>query len=487
MVFSSAIFLFAFLPVTYAVYCLVPGIKAKNIVLVVFSLLFYSFGSLTYLPLLLLSILFNWLAGRILGSMEKDRKKVRRTVVAIAVVFNIGLLVVFKYLGFFIGNINSLFRLAVPVPRLTLPLAISFFTFTGMSYVIEVYRKPANMSKSLVKVILYISLFPNQLSGPILNYKTAAPQIDERTCTTEKTARGLRRFIIGLAKKLLVADIIGGMVDSVFSGSVLDARIAWLAVIGYAIQIYFDFSGYSDMALGLAGLFGFEFPENFNHPYTALDLSDYWKRWHISLTTWFRNYLYMPMVMSRPLQKLYKKWAAKYGRAKANRISILIPSIVVWLLTGLWHGPSWSYVLWGLWNGMFCILEGVGLIRTAKLKESAGGRAVLHVYTLAVVLFGALLFRAAGTGLALPIMKAMVSGWRFTAEGTLFLQRNMTGLRIFSFLAGIIGSTAIVPWLKKHTGRVGEPLSYAASLVLLVLCIMNMAVTGFQPFIYLQF
>ena len=485
MVFSSAIFLFAFFPVLYILYRLVPGIKAKNAVLLVFSLLFYCFGTVKYLPVLLVSILVNWGAGRLLGALEK--KSARKLVAVMAVIVNLGMLAAFKYLDFLVGNVNALLGLAIPLPGLGLPLGISFFTFTGLSYVIEVYRKPKNMEKSLWRTALYISLFPNLLSGPILSWKVAAPQLDDRTCTPEKTAAGLRRFILGLAKKLLIADVVAGIVDAAYGSAVMDARLAWLGAVGYAVQVYFDFSGYSDMALGLAGVFGFSFPENFDQPYSALDLTDYWKRWHISLTTWFRNYLYMPMVMSKPLQRLYKRWAAKYGRAKANRLSILIPSAVVWLLTGLWHGAAWTYILWGVWNGLFCVLEGVGVIRTAGLKKTAGGRLLLRVYTLLVVLLGALLFRAESFAQAGSMLAAMVTGFRFTPEATLTLQKCVTGLSAAGLIAGLIGCGPVVPWLRKHTGRWGEPVSYVVCAGLLVLCVMNMAVNGFQPFIYLQF
>lgn len=485
MVFSSAIFLFAFLPVLYIVYRLIPGIRAKNAVLLVFSLVFYCFGTVTYLPVLLVSILVNWGAGRVLGGMES--KKARKGVAAAAVAINLGLLAAFKYLDFFVGNINALLGTAIPLPGLGLPLGISFFTFTGLSYVIEVSRKPSNMERSLVKTALYIALFPNLLSGPILSWRVAAPQLDERACTPEKTAAGLRRFIVGLAKKLLIADIVAKVADAAFASSAMDARLAWLGAVGYALQVYFDFSGYSDMALGLASVFGFTFPENFDHPYIALDLTDYWKRWHISLTTWFRNYLYMPLVMSKPLQRLYKRWAGKYGRGTANKLSILIPSAVVWLLTGLWHGPAWTYVLWGLWNGLFCVLEGVGVISTAKLKGSAGGRVLLRVYTLLVVLLGAVLFRAESLPQAGRMLSALFAGFTFTAEATLTIQKCLTGLSAAGLLAGVIGSTALVPWLREHTGKWGEPASYVLCAGLLVLCVMSMSVNGFQPFIYLQF
>jgi len=485
MVFSSAIFLFAFFPLLYVVYRIVPGIKAKNGILIAFSLLFYCFGGLRYLPLLLGSVLVNWGAGRILGALT-DKKR-RKLVTTLAVVIDLGLLAAFKYLDFFAQNINAIFGTALTLPGLGLPLGISFFTFTGIGYVLEVNRKPANMSRSFWRVLLYISLFPNILSGPILSYKTVSPQIDQRSCTAEKTAQGLRRFMLGFAKKVLVSDILGTAVDAIFASSVLDVRLAWLGVIGYAIQIYFDFSGYTDMAPCIARMFGFEFPENFDQPYTALDMTDFWKRWHISLTTWFRNYLYMPMVISAPLQKLYKKWAAKYGRAKANRLSLLIPTTVVWLLTGLWHGAAWTFVLWGLWHGLFCLLEGVGVLRTQKLKKTAGGRVLLHLYTILVILLGTVLFRAGSMAQAGRFYGAMFAGWNFSAEGTLLLQKISGGLNLLCLAAGLAGSAGLVPWLKKHSGKWGEPVSYVLSFGLFALAVMCMAGSGFQPFIYLQF
>jgi Predicted membrane protein involved in D-alanine export len=483
VVFSSAVFLFGFLPVLFVLYRLVPGIKAKNILLILFSLIFYAFGKLSYIPLLLGSVLVNWGAGRLLGAMKKHRK----LVMIAAAVIDIGLLATFKYLNFFIENINAVFGVSIASVSLALPIGISFFTFTGLSYAIEVYRRPQNMSRSFLRVLLYISLFPNLLAGPILSYKVAAPQIDERYTNPELTARGIRRFVLGMAKKVLVADILGGMVDAIFSQNVLDARIAWLAAVAYAIQIYFDFSGYSDMALGLGNMFGFAFPENFNHPYIARSMTDFWKRWHISLTTWFRNYLYMPMVMSKPLQKLYKKWSAKYGRQRANKLSIIIPMTVVWLLTGLWHGASWTYVLWGAWQGLWCALEGVGIIKIDKLEKTVGGRIVGHIYTLLIVLLSEVLFRSGNLVQAGALYTAMFTGWKFTAAGTLLLQKQLSGLAVTCLTVGILGSAAALPWLRAHTGRFGESASYLACAALFVLCVMSMAGSGFAPFIYSRF
>ena len=487
MAFSSAIFLFAFFPAAFAVYHIAPGIRGKNVVLLILSLVSYCFGGLGYVPVLLLSVLVNWGAGRLLGRItEKPR---RRAVVTAAAVFNVGLIGVFKYLDFFIGNLNALLGTDIPLPSLPMPLGISFFTFMALSYVIEVYRKPANVAESFLDAALYISFFPAIASGPIVSWRTAAPQLRERQCTAEGTAKGIRRLIVGMAKKLLVADVLGRMVDGLFAAPALDARLAWLGAVGYAIQIYFDFSGYTDMALGIGQVFGFTLPENFDRPYTALGMTDFWRRWHISLTTWFRSYLYMPMVMSRPLQKLYKKWAARYGRPKANKLSILIPMTVVWLLTGLWHGAAWTYVLWGVWHGLFCALEGVGIIPAKRMEKTLGGRVVLRVYTALVILIGNVLFRAGSFSLAWEMIRAMFTGWHFTAQATLTLQTLCTPLALALLALGLILCLAVPSGAKERLSgsRWAQPASYVLCLGLFALCVMRMAQSGFAPFIYLQF
>ncbi len=485
MVFSSAIFLFVFFPAVFAVYHIVPGVKGKNVVLLLASLVFYSFGRLAYVPVLLGSVLINWGAGRLLGGLENQRK--RRAVAIVAAVIDLGALGVFKYLDFFVANINALFGTDIPLPSIPLPLGVSFFTFTALSYVIEVYRKPGNMAEGFLDTALYISFFPTILSGPIVGWKTAAPQLRERTCSAEGTARGIRRLIVGMAKKLLIADIVGKLVDGIYAGTVVDARLAWLGAVGYAVQIYFDFAGYSDMAIGIGQVFGFTLPENFDRPYTALGLTDFWKRWHISLTTWFRNYVYMPLVMSGPLQGLYKKWARKYGRAKANKLSILIPMAVVWLLTGLWHGAAWNFVLWGLWHGSFCALEGVGLIPVRKLEKSGPGRWVLRLYTWLVILLGVVLFRAGSLAQAWQMLGAMFAGWRFKPAGTLQLQVLCTPLAVSVLAFGLAASLVPAWWTAWREKSWAQGLSYVLCLGLFALCVMNMAQSGFAPFIYLQF
>ena len=482
MVFNSAIFLFAFLPLLFVLYRLVKGIKAKNILLCIFSLIFYAFGSLWHVLLLLGSVLINWGAGRLLAGTRG-----RKAVLAAALVLNIGLLAAFKYLDFFIVNINALLGTAFAPVGLALPIGISFYTFAGMSYLLESYYEPQQSSRSFVRVLLFMSMFPIIVAGPILNYKSFAPQLDSRETSPELTAQGIRRFIVGLAKKVLVADIVAVIVDAVYSSSVLDARLVWLAAIAYSVQIYFDFSGCSDMAIGVGAMFGFRLPENFRTPYASAGVTEFWSRWHMTLTGWFRTYLYYPLTMSKGLRSLYKRWSEKGKRKVGSAVVSVIALAVVWLLTGLWHGPSWCFVLWGLWHGLWNILEGINVIPVKKLKKKTGGKVFLHVYTLLAAVLGAVLFRSADLAQAGQMFAAMFGGWNFSAEATFLLQQKVTGLRIAALAVGIAGSAGLLPWLKKHSGRWGEPVSYVLCLVLLVLCVMSMAGSGFQPFIYAQF
>ncbi|MCD7769194.1 MAG: MBOAT family protein, partial [Oscillospiraceae bacterium] len=340
MVFSSAIFLFAFLPIIFIAYRLVPGQKGKNWLLILFSLIFYSFGSLTYLPLLLFSVLCNYIAGLLVARPGRGRK----AALVGAVIVNLTLLGTFKYLDFLIENINGILGTAIPLAGITLPIGISFFTFQGMSYVIDTYRNPDSGTKSFSKVLLYISLFPQLVAGPIVKYLDVSQQIDQRSCTPELTRQGIVRFIVGLSKKLLLANTLGLVADQVFSltAAQLDVRSAWLGAVCYTLQIYFDFSGYSDMAIGLGKMFGFSFYENFRHPYCSASVTEFWRRWHISLSSWFREYLYIPLGGNRK------------GTAR-TRLNLLI----VFFCTGLWHGASWTFVLWGLWHGAFRLLESI--------------------------------------------------------------------------------------------------------------------------------
>lgn len=476
MVFSSVIFLFLFLPVVLGVYFLCPKQQAKNLWLIAASLLFYAFSGLWYVLLLLFSVLCNYIAGLFVSG--------RKPVLYAAVAVNLGILGVFKYLGFLAQTVNHLPGVSVPVPSIVLPVGISFFTFQGLSYVIDVYRNEQLKSTKFSDVLLYISLFPQLVAGPIVRYEDVAHEVRSRSHTWENLARGLRRFIIGLSKKLLIADVCGSVVAQVYGAdaSILDSRAAWLGAVCYLMQIYFDFSGYSDMAIGLGLCFGFHFRENFNYPYISSSIKEFWRRWHISLSTWFREYLYIPLGGNR-------KGTAKTYRNK----------LIVFFFTGLWHGANWTFIVWGLWHGFFIVAEDLVAKLTGKDRHSRNSKRraagiAKHLYTLLVVLIGFVIFRADTMSQAVAMVAAMFSGVHATAQTRLLLAQCMTPLTLCALAAGVVFSTPVLPAILHRTDaltqnaqRAVRVLGGAVLLMLLVTDILHLSAASYVPFIYFQF
>ena len=476
MVFSSVIFLFLFLPVVLGVYFLCPKLQAKNLWLIAASLLFYAFSGLWYVLLLLFSVLCNYIAGLFVSG--------RKPVLCTAVAVNLGILGVFKYLGFLAQTVNHLPGVSVPVPSIVLPVGISFFTFQGLSYVIDVYRNEQLKSTKFSDVLLYISLFPQLVAGPIVRYEDVAHEVRSRSHTWENLARGLRRFIIGLSKKLLIADVCGSVVAQVYGAdaSILDSRAAWLGAVCYLMQIYFDFSGYSDMAIGLGLCFGFHFRENFNYPYISSSIKEFWRRWHISLSTWFREYLYIPLGGNR-------KGTAKTYRNK----------LIVFFFTGLWHGANWTFIVWGLWHGFFIVAEDLVAKLTGKDRHSRNSKRraagiAKHLYTLLVVLIGFVIFRADTMSQAVAMVAAMFSGVHATAQTGLLLAQCMTPLTLCALAAGVVFSTPVLPAILHRTDaltqnaqRAVRVLGGAVLLMLLVTDILHLSAASYVPFIYFQF
>ena len=476
MVFSSVIFLCLFLPIVLGGYYLLPKREAKNLWLIAVSLLFYAFSGLWYVLLLLFSVFCNYLAGLFVSG--------RKGVLYVAVAVNLGVLGVFKYLTFLVRTVNQLPGVAIAVPSIVLPVGISFFTFQGLSYVIDVYRNERLKSTRFRDVLLYIALFPQLVAGPIVRYEDVADEIKSRRHTLEQLANGLRRFIIGLSKKLLIADVCGSVVTLIYSAerSVLDSRTAWLAAVCYLIQIYFDFSGYSDMAIGLGLCFGFHFKENFNYPYISSSIQEFWRRWHISLSTWFREYLYIPLGGNRK------------GKAKTYR-----NKLIVFFCTGLWHGANWTFIIWGLWHGFFIVAEDAakklfGLGKHGKNRRNPVETVLKHLYTLLVVLIGFVIFRADNMGQAFSMIGAMFSGIRASAQTGLLLAQCLTPLTMFALLFGLVGSTPVLPMVcrkaEQQTGSVYvclRVLSYVGALILLLVDILHLSAASYVPFIYFQF
>jgi len=364
MVFSNLFFLYIFMPLLFVAYFIIKSNTYRSAVLVLFSLLFYAWGEPKCIFIMMALVLADYVFGLIIDKVYSVRAK--RTWLAISIVINLSLLCFYKYLGFFTETFNAVFNVMIPVIEIAMPIGISFFTFQSMSYVIDVYRGDTEVQKSYFKLLLYVSFFPQLIAGPIVRYKDIADQIGDRHVDISGIADGLFRFSIGLAKKVLIANNLSTVVDSFFKGNVSELSVigTWFAVIAYAMQIYFDFSGYSDMAIGLGRVFGFHFDENFKYPFICKDVSEFWQRWHISLGSFFRDYLlYIPIFGKR----------RKYGGL-----------FLVWFCTGLWHGASWNYIIWGLYFGAFIFIE--MLIGKKRMKKIP--IVIRHIYNKIVIIIG---------------------------------------------------------------------------------------------------
>ena len=471
MVFSSLVFVCIFLPTVLILHSVIPNRKVKNGLLLAASLLFYAYGEPVYILLMLASTLFNYLFAMLLGRYRK------KLLLALTVTVNIGLLGIFKYTGFALTNVNAFLGLSLPVPEISLPIGISFFTFQALSYVIDVYRGEVPVQKSYFKLLLYISFFPQLIAGPIVRYADIAQQIDERTISVPQIAFGLRRFIAGLGKKVLIANAMGAVADYIFNHGAANLNIvaAWIGAVAYLMQIYYDFSGYSDMAIGLGKMFGFRFKENFDHPYISGTVQEFWRRWHISLSSFFRDYVYIPL-----------------GGNRKGKIRTVLNRLIVFFLTGLWHGANWTFIVWGLFHGFFLLLEEyIPVIRRLP-------RFLTRIYTLLVVTVGFVIFRADTIGEALLFITQMFRGADFSAGVMSFTLQALTPYFLFMLLAAVIccGPFArLTQWIStlecKQDRTVGENILQGATFVLafllLLWCIIRLAGGSYNPIIYFRF
>lgn len=469
MVFSSAVFLFAFLPVVLILHTVVKNIRFRNLLLIVASLVFYAWGEPVYILLLLVSVCINYFFGCIVWK--------RKPVLAASVVINLAMLGVYKYAGFVTELINLLPLVQLPVPKVRMPIGISFYTFQALSYVIDTYRGEKKEQGSFADVMLYVCLFPQLVAGPIVKYNSVKEQIKSRQVTIEGLYRGIRKFIIGLSKKMLIANVMAAAVDEMFALPVaqLDMASAWVGAVSYMFQIYFDFSGYSDMAVGMGLMFGFIFPENFNYPYIAVSVRDFWKRWHISLTSWFREYLYFPL-----------------GGNRKGRSRTMWNRFFVFLCTGIWHGADWTFLVWGIYHGLLTMAETLfekkdGRNRDGSRNKDGGsflGMLAGHIYTLLAVMIGFVIFRADSMGQAACFIVQLFA-MRSTALGT------MTALSVMSplfIITAIIAVLACTPFLKKlRSCALTQYGAMAATIILYLLCIMEIAAGSYNPFIYFRF
>jgi alginate O-acetyltransferase complex protein AlgI len=470
MVFSSTVFIFCFLPVVLLV-SFALNRKAQNIWLLIASLLFYAWGGVSYSIILIGSLIINYVFGLLLDKYPNKQKRV----LGIGVGLNLAILAVFKYADFFVENINSAIGTEIPLPNIKLPIGISFFTFQAISYLVDVYRKETKVQKSIVDLSLYISLFPQLIAGPIVRYHDIALQLKNRIRSLDKFVSGIERFITGLSKKVLLANTFALVADDVFAGS--DASItptmALVGALAYSLQIYFDFAGYSDMAIGLGRMFGFEFKENFNFPYLAKSIQEFWRRWHISLSTWFRDYLYIPL-----------------GGNRASKRRVYVNLFIVFLCTGFWHGASWNFIIWGLFHGLFLVIERVGFNKVLAKLPSALSR----VYTLLIVIVGWIFFRAENLDIALGMTgKFLAAFTEFNvAEAASLLTKDVLIASVFAVFA-FVGSTEKI-YTKLNEGKWGllqsslfTSAKYATLMLALLLCMAFLSADTYNPFIYFRF
>ena len=462
MVFSSLIFICIFLPIVLLTYNISKNISYKNTVLIIASLAFYAWGEPVWIILLLFSSVTDYFHGLII---DKYRGKIGAKLALISsLILNLGLLFVFKYSGFIMENINSAFKLSLPIPQFTLPIGISFYTFQTLSYTIDVYNHKAKVQTSFLRFLTFVSLFPQLVAGPIVRYKDIATELRKRTVTAYDFSRGAEKFVCGLAKKILLANNAGDTAQMLMTSIHMSTLTAWLGVLFYTFQIYFDFSGYSDMAIGLGRMFGFHFKENFEHPYISRSITEFWRRWHISLSSFFRDYVYIPL--------------------GGNRRHHILNMFIVWGLTGLWHGASWNFIIWGLFYGIILFIEKKcfnGILQRLPWP-------LCHIYTMVIVMFGWAIFYFTDTTELLNCIKCMLFintvPYDLVAISTLY--ENLWLI--------LICVVACLPWPKilyrhfteVHSGicTVVEPLVITAGFIL---CFIMLTGQSYNPFLYFRF
>lgn len=492
MVFSSLIFLCIFLPVMILGYYVLPK-KCRNIYLLLGSLFFYAWGEPKYIFLMIASIVGNYLFGMIIHyGAVKENIVLKRVTLYITVLFNIGLLLYFKYFVLLAETAKNLFNENIIVPEIALPIGISFFTFQGMSYVIDVYRQDYVLDsdgnhielvqKNPINLALYISMFPQLIAGPIVRYGDIKDYLKERTVDSDKFVSGIKRFIIGLAKKVILANSLGEVADMIFNADInyVGTACSWIGIVFFTIQIYFDFSGYSDMAIGLGRMFGFEFVENFNYPYISKSIAEYWRRWHISLSTWFKDYLYIPLGGNR-------------------RGNVYFNLFIIFLATGIWHGAAWGYLIWGVWHGIFSLIERYFKVKNIKVRAPG---IVKWAYTMLVIIIGFVLFKLEELPPALEYLSVMfhIKKYDYVAFSPSYY---LNGKVVFIFIISVL---ACLPWkeyFKNFAEKnedsaivkicvncpqvVAETVERVVLLMLLVLCFMFIVNSTYNPFIYFRF
>ena len=460
MVFSSTVFLFYFLPIVLFIYYIVPK-KFKNIVLLIFSIIFYAYGEPKFIFIMIFSIVFTYIFGILINKYKNT--KYSKIILIISICFNLGILIYFKYIDFIIENINLWLSSKIDLLYVLLPIGISFYTFQTISYLIDLYRGKVEVQKYFLNLALYVSLFPQLIAGPIVRYKDIKEQLEYRSHTIEKFAFGIRRFIIGLSKKVLIANLLGELVNIFMISNEKSVIFFWIYAISNMLQIYFDFSGYSDMAIGLGNMFGFEFPENFNYPYSATSITDFWRRWHISLSSWFRDYVYIPL-----------------GGNKSKNIRNIL---IVWILTGLWHGAEWNFIIWGVYFGILLIIEKKFLFKYIEKFP----KVLRIIYTDFIVMMSFIIFSGTDVNQILENIKGLfgIGNISFKSNESIYYLKSYFVIIVI----GIIASTTI---LKKviNKFKFQKFINLLEPIVLMILFIVSTSYIidgSFNPFLYFRF
>ncbi len=465
MLFSSIPFLYYFLPCVLMLYLITPR-RLKNAVLLLASLFFYAWGEPKYVLLMAASIIVGYVCG--LGIDRSRSFKLRRVWLIVCLVLTLGFLAYFKYADFFIESFNSLTGLGIPALRIALPIGISFYTFQIISYAIDVYRKDTPAQRNIISFAAYVSMFPQLIAGPIVRYTDIAREIDSRRITLQGAAEGIRRFVLGLGKKIIIANVLGELCDAFLASSDRSLAFCWLYALAFSLHIYFDFSAYSDMAIGLGRILGFSFPENFNYPFISRSITEFWRRWHMSLGSWFRDYVYIPL-----------------GGNRCGKARQMLNIFIVWMLTGLWHGAAWNFVIWGLFFGILLLIEKLWLL---KGLEKAKG--LNHVYVMIMVMLSFVMFNSSGVKDGF----AVIGGMFGSGEGIISAEFNYY-LRSYglTLIVGILGSTPLVKKavlaLRATNGgekviSIVEPLALAAVLLVSTAYLVD---GSFNPFLYFRF
>lgn len=467
MVFSSITFLFYYFPIVIFIYFLIPK-KYKNIVILISGLLFYAWGEPKYIYIMLLSIAIDYTAGRLMDYFDNNNKK-RTICLIISIVMNLGLLAVFKYSSFIITNVNGILGTSITDPKLLLPIGISFYTFQSMSYTIDLYRRNIKVQKNFINFAAFVTLFPQIVAGPIVRYEDVAAELDERTNSISNVSDGIGYFVKGLSKKVLLANNIGMIWSQVKAMDVseISTITAWLGILAFTFQIYFDFSGYSDMAVGLGKMMGFNFPQNFNYPYISKSISEFWRRWHITLGNWFKSYVYFPL-----------------GGSRKSLPKTIRNLVIVWMLTGLWHGASWNFIIWGIYFGILIAVERLGFGKILEKLPSA----ISTAYTFIMVLFGWVLFETPTLSDFGKYFSAMFGGTGVFIDST---AKYVFASNIIIFVVCIFASTELFKkFVEKLKNKYTKIIAYSQPVIELGLMVISTAFlvdATYNPFLYFRF